>query len=92
MSRRINGMILYKTESEIALMKQSATLVSKTLTEVAKVLKAGMTTLEIDKLCAEFVRDNHAIPSFLNYRGYPHNICASVNDVVVHGFPNNKPL
>jgi len=92
MTRRVNGMILYKTEAEIAMMKQSATLVSKTLTEVAKVLKAGMTTLEIDKLCADFVRHNKGIPSFLNYRGYPHNICASVNDVVVHGFPNNKPL
>ena len=92
MSRRINGMIIYKTEAEIGLMKQSALLVSKTLTEVAKVLKPGMTTLEIDKLCAEFVRDNKAIPNFLNYRGYPHNICASVNDVVVHGFPNNEPL
>lgn len=92
MSRRINGMIIYKTEAEIALMKQSALLVSKTLTEVAKILKAGVTTLEIDKLCADFVRDHKAIPSFLNYRGYPHNICASVNDVVVHGFPNNNPL
>ena len=92
MSRRINGMIIYKTEAEIALMKQSALLVSKTLTEVAKVLKAGVTTLEIDKLCADFVRDHHAIPSFLNYRGYPYNICASVNDVVVHGFPDKKPL
>ena len=92
MTRRINGMIMYKTEAEIALMRQSATLVSKTLSEVAKVLKAGTTTLQIDKLCAEFVRDHKAIPSFLNYRGYPYNICASVNDVVVHGFPNNEPL
>ena len=92
MSRRINGMIIIKTEAEIALMKESAMLVSKTLTEVAKVLKPGITTLEIDKLCGTFVRDHKAIPSFLNYRGYPHNICASVNDVVVHGFPNNMPL
>jgi len=92
MTRRINGMIIYKTEAEIALMKQSATLVSKTLAEIANVLRAGMTTLQIDKLCAEFVRDHKAIPSFLNYRGYPYNICASVNDVVVHGFPNNEPL
>jgi methionyl aminopeptidase len=92
MTTRINGMIIYKTESEIALMKQSATLVSKTLAEIAKVLRSGMTTLQIDKLCAEFVRDHKAIPSFLNYRGYPYNICASVNDVVVHGFPNNEPL
>lgn len=85
-------MIIYKTEAEIALMKQSAVLVSKTLTEVAKVLAPGVTTLQIDKLCADFVRDHKAIPSFLNYRGYPHNICASVNDVVVHGFPDNTPL
>lgn len=86
------NLVYYKTEAEIALMKKAATLVSKTLTEVAKILKPGFTTLQIDKLCAEFVKDNNAIPSFYNYRGYPHNICASVNDVVVHGFPNNVAL
>src|SRR5476651_1077273 len=85
-------MMICKTEAEVVLMKESATLVSKTLTEVAKVLKSGMTTLQLDKLCAEFVKDHGAIPSFLNYRGYPHNICASVNDVVVHGFPDDSPL
>lgn len=73
-------------------MKLAATLVSKTLTEVAKMLQPGVTTLQIDSLCAEFVKDNKAVPSFYNYRGYPHHICASVNDVVVHGFPNNMPL
>ncbi len=86
------NMIFYKTESEVALMKQSAELVSKTLTEVAKVLKPGMTTMQIDSLCADFARDHNAILSFKNYRGYPHNICASINDVVVHGFPNNTTL
>lgn len=85
-------MIIHKTEAEIALMKDAALLVSKTLTEVAKVLKPGMTTLDIDKLCASFVKEHNAIPSFYNYRGYPHHICASVNDVVVHGFPNDTPL
>ncbi len=85
-------MIHYKTETEVALMKEAATLVSKTLTEVAKVLKPGMTTIQIDKLCFEFVKDHKAIPSFLNYRGYPFTVCASVNDVVVHGFPNNVAL
>jgi methionyl aminopeptidase len=90
--RRPNGMMIYKTEAEIALMKEAATLVSKTLTEVAKVLKPGMTTMQVDTLCAKFVRDNKAVPSFLNYQGYPHNVCASVNDVVVHGFPNNLVL
>lgn len=85
-------MIIYKTEAEVALMQQAAKLVSQTLTEVAKVLKPGMTTLQIDKLCGDFVKDHQAIPSFYQYRGYPFHICASVNDVVVHGFPNNTPL
>ncbi len=86
------NLIYYKTDAEIALMKQAALLVSKTLTEVAKVLKAGMTTMQIDTLCAAFIKDHKAIPSFYKYGGYPHNICASVNDVVVHGFPNETPL
>src|ERR1700761_3540420 len=85
-------MIHYKTPAEIELMRDSAQLVSKTLTEVAKVLKPGMTTLELDKLIADFIRDNGAIPSFLNYRGYPFASCTSVNDVVVHGFPNGQAL
>ena len=86
------NMIFYKTEAEIALMKQSAELVSKTLTEVAKILKPGITTMQLDTLCADFIRDHNAVPSFKNYHGYPHNINASVNDVVVHGFPNDFPL
>ncbi|HEX3025579.1 MAG TPA: type I methionyl aminopeptidase [Chitinophagaceae bacterium] len=85
-------MMIYKTDAEVALMKEAASLVSKTLTEVAKILKPGITTLEIDKLCADFVRDHNAIPSFLNYNGYPYTVCASVNDVVVHGFPNKVEL
>lgn len=85
-------MIYYKTESELALIKEAALLVSKTLTEVANILKPGMTTLQIDKLCFDFIKDNKAVSSFYNYRGYPHNICASVNDVVVHGFPNSNEL
>ena len=85
-------MIIYKTESEVARMQEAALLVSKTLTEVAKVLKPGMSTLDVDQLCFDFVKANQAIPSFLNYRGYPFTICASVNDVVVHGFPNSQPL
>jgi methionyl aminopeptidase len=85
-------MIIHKTEAEIALMKDAAILVSKTLTEVAKMLKPGITTLDIDRLCDSFVKEHDAISSFFNYHGYPHHICASVNDVVVHGFPNNTPL
>jgi methionyl aminopeptidase len=85
-------MILYKTDAEIELMKKSAVLVSETLTEVATILKPGITTFQLDRLCFEFIRDHKAIPSFLNYRGYPYTICASVNDVVVHGFANNAAL
>lgn len=85
-------MMIYKTDAEIALMKESAMLVSKALTEIAKVLKPGMTTFDIDALAFEFLKDNGASPSFKGYHGYPYNICASVNDVVVHGFPNKTPL
>ncbi|MHA4812034.1 type I methionyl aminopeptidase [Flavitalea flava] len=85
-------MIHYKTPSEIESMRESALLVSRTITEIAKILKAGTTTLELDVLIGQFIRDNGGIPSFLNYKGYPFNSCTSVNDVVVHGFPNNQPL
>ena len=85
-------MIKLKNNEEIELMRQSALLVSQSLTEVAKVLKPGITTLALDKLIGQFIADNGAIPSFLNYHGYPFNSCISVNDVVVHGFPNAQEL
>ena len=85
-------MVYTKTEEQVGLMKEAALLVSKTLTEVAKVIKPGMTTLDIDQFCMEFVKDHKGILSFYNYHGYPHNICASVNDVVVHGFPDKIAL
>ena len=85
-------MIIYKTTEQVEKMRQSALLVSKTLSEVAMLLKPGITTLSIDKMIGAFVHDHNAIPSFLNYRGYPFNSCISLNDVVVHGFPNNNLL
>ncbi len=85
-------MMIYKTGEQIALMRQSALLVSKTLTEVAKLLKPGITTLSIDKMIGEFIQDHKAVPSFLNFKGYPFNSCLSVNDVVVHGFPGKEEL
>jgi methionyl aminopeptidase len=86
-------MMICKTNEQVELMRQSALLVSKTLTEVAKILKPGITTLAIDKMIGEFIHDNGAIPSFLNYQGtYPFNSCISVNDVVVHGFPQKNEL
>ena len=85
-------MIIYKSNEEVELMRQSALLVSKTLAEVAAVLRPGFTTLALDKMIGEYIRDHKATPSFLNYNGYPFNSCLSVNDVVVHGFPNKEEL
>jgi methionyl aminopeptidase len=85
-------MMILKTNDQVEMMRQSALLVSKTLTEIAKTLKPGVTTVSIDKMIGEFVRDHHAVPSFLNYKGYPFNSCISINDVVVHGFPGNNQL
>ena len=85
-------MIHYKNEAEIELMRQSALLVSRTLAEIAVMLRPGISTLAIDKLIGEIIRSNGAVPSFLNYNGYPFDSCISVNDVVVHGFPNEREL
>lgn len=85
-------MMYYKTQAEIELMRQSCLLVSETLAEIAKILKPGITSSYLDKLIGGFIADHKAKPSFLQYRGYPFNSCISVNDVVVHGFPNNNEL
>ena len=82
--------MFYKTPEQVESMRKSALLVSKTLTEVAGILKPGINTISIDNMIGEFIRDHHAIPSFLNYKGYPFNSCISVNDVVVHGFPGKR--
>jgi methionyl aminopeptidase len=84
--------MICKTNEQVELMRQSALLVSKTLTEVAKILKPGVTTLSLDKMIGEFIADHGAVPSFLHYNGYPYNSCISVNDVVVHGFPGKAEL
>jgi methionyl aminopeptidase len=85
-------MIFYKTGEEIERIKKSSLLVGKTLAEVAKIIKPGVTTLDLDKLAEEFIRDNKAIPGFLGYGGFPNTLCTSVNSAVVHGIPNDKPL
>lgn len=85
-------MIDYKTEEEIIIQKESSLLVGKTLAEVAKLIRPGVNTLELDKIAEEFIRDNNAIPGFKDYNGFPNTLCTSVNEQVVHGIPNNKPL
>lgn len=73
-------------------MRQSNLLVGKAIAEVAKALKPGVTTIYLDGIVEKFIRDNGGVPSFLNYRGFPFSACISVNDAVVHGFPDNKEL
>ncbi len=84
--------IILKTDEEIELMRQSNRLVGMTLGELSKHIKPGITTLQLDKIANEFIRDHGAIPTFLGYNGFPNSICASVNENVVHGIPNKKPL
>lgn len=90
-------MIYLKTEEEIELLRQSNLLVGKTLAEVAKHIAPGVTTLELDRIAEEFIRDNGAIPTFKGFPSpygdpFPGSICTSVNDVVVHGIPDNTVL
>ena len=81
--------IYYKSLEEIELIRESSLLVSKTLAEVAKIIKTGVTTLALDKMAFEFIKDHGAIPAFLNYGGFPNSLCISPNEQVVHGFPND---
>ncbi len=85
-------MIHIKSTAEIELIRESSLLVSATLAEVATFLKPGVTTLQVDALADTFIRDNKAVPSFKNYKGFPFATCISVNDAVVHGFPGKQEL
>lgn len=85
-------MVHIKTNAEVELIRESSLLVSATLSQVAAFLKPGITTMAVDQLVESYIRDNGAIPSFLNYHGFPFSACISVNDAVVHGFPGNHIL
>jgi methionyl aminopeptidase len=85
-------MIITKTKEEIELMRESALIVSKTLGILAKEVKPGVTTLHLDKLAEEYIRDQGAIPGFLGLYDFPNTLCMSPNAQVVHGVPNNTPL
>ena len=85
-------MIYLKTDEEIELMRVANQLVGKTLGELAKHIVPGVTTLQLDKIAEEFIRDNGATPAFLGYGGFPNSICASVNENVVHGIPSSKTV
>ncbi len=85
-------MIFYKTDDEIELLRLSNMLVARTHGEVAKLMKPGVSTIKLDKIAEEFIRDNGGIPGFLNYGGFPNTLCISINEQVVHGLPSKREL
>lgn len=83
---------LIKTDIEIEKIRTSSLLVGKTIAEVARHIKPGITTLALDKIAEEYIRDNHALPAFKGYHGFPNTLCISVNEVVVHGIPGKREI
>ncbi|MEZ9822618.1 M24 family metallopeptidase, partial [Shewanella sp. 10N.286.45.A1] len=84
--------IVIKTAEEIEKMRAAGKLAAQVLEMVAPHVKAGVTTNELNDICAKFTEDNGAISAPLDYHGFPKSICTSVNDVICHGIPNDKPL
>lgn len=85
-------MIIQKTKDEIALMRKAGRLLAACHKEIAKRIEPGITTWEIDQFVEEYLRDHGAEPEQKGYHGYPYATCASVNDVICHGFPKKEPL
>jgi methionyl aminopeptidase len=85
-------MINLRTNEELELLSASNLLVSKTLGELAKIIKPGITTLELDRFAEKYIRDHKGVPAFLGYNGFPKTLCTSVNSEVVHGIPSSYVL
>ena len=85
-------MVHYKTADDIQIIKESAQILGKAHAEVARLIKPGVKTKKLDEIAETFIRDHQGVPSFKNYRGFPATLCISVNEVVVHGFPNGYEL
>jgi len=85
-------MVFLKSLEEIAIMKESGAILSKTLGVLARAVKPGVTSKELDTLAEECIRDQGGVPSFKGYTGYPATLCVSINDAVVHGLPNGYAL
>jgi methionyl aminopeptidase len=85
-------MLYLKTDEEVGLLKESNMLVSRTLAEIASLVRPGITTLYLDRIAEAFIHDNGATPAFKGYGGFPNTLCTSVNDEVVHGIPSGYVL
>lgn len=84
--------ITIKSQREIDLMKEAGVILAKVHQQLKQELKAGMSTLDVDRIGDEMIRSYGCIPSFKGYNGYPGSICVSVNEEVVHGIPNKKNI
>lgn len=89
--------IFLKTEDEIDLMRKANQLVGATLAELGRHIRPGVTTLQLDRLAEEFIRDHGAVPTFKGYPNpfgspFPASICTSVNEIVVHGIPSDRQV
>lgn len=82
----------YYSAEEIEAIRESALIVGKTLGEVAKHIVPGIPLIMLDRIAEEYIRSQGAVPSFKGYQGFPASLCISVNDVVVHGIPNESVL
>src|SRR6059058_2201467 len=91
-SRRRRDMIQYKSESEIALMREAGLVVGRTLEKLAAAVVPGMTTADLDAIAEESIRGEGAVPSFKGYRGFPDCICTSINSEIVHGIPGKEAV
>ncbi|MDU4961525.1 MAG: type I methionyl aminopeptidase [Sporomusaceae bacterium] len=85
-------MIILKSEREINYMRDAGRIVAETLQEVKKAVCPSITTLELDHVAEDYIKSCGAVPTFKGYHGFPGNICASVNEQVVHGIPGVKKL
>lgn len=85
-------MIIIKNENEIELMRESGRIVAECHELLKEAVKPGVTTLELDAIVEKHIRSRGATPSFKGYHGFPSSICASPNDVICHGIPNNEKL
>lgn len=85
-------MTFLKTDEEVELMRESNILLGKTYAEVAKAIRPGVSTAQLDKIAYEFIMDNGGVPACLGYEGYPATLCTSVNEQVVHGIPSEKQI
>ena len=85
-------MILLKNSEQIAGMRKAGALLYEVLQTLKEEVRPGMTTMDLNLRADELIRKGNAVPSFLNYNGFPASLCTSVNDVVVHGIPSETDV